>query len=245
MKTLITLISAAALILAGCADLDYEMATVKINLGNIPIAKAEKKTIIDRVLMIFAKEAVAQGLPTAVTSVHLGAFDSNNQLLANKSISDENYPGNNIVEFDVPARNGVTIVVLGESDPAIEYYGKADHDDMERPLNLKAGETVSVEIGMALLNDLLSENYFNFRYTSEPVDYNAPIAWNVIFGASKIDLEYNPDQVAQNFEMIYSGSEKSCVNNIYQSATGDDYRIKLYFNFAARNTDAIIFNFEY
>ena len=150
-KIIISLAAASLLVFSGCF-IDSDTATVRINLGNIPVAKVEKKSLIDRFLMIFAKEAVAQEMPGDIIAVHLGAFDSNNQLLAKKSInvSAGEYPADNVVSFDVPARSGVTIVVLGErfideialiND--ISHYGKN-----EVPLDLTAGVTETIIVNM-------------------------------------------------------------------------------------------------
>ena len=240
-KIIISLAAASALLFTGCF-IDSDTATVRINLGNLPVAKVEKKSLIDRFLMIFAKEAVAQQVPLGITAVHIGAFDSNNQLLAKKSISVDNYPENNIVSFDVPARSGVTIVVLGEEEimgplPTYEitFYGRN-----EVPLSLTAGATENVEIWMNHISELIYIS--NFRYTSAPAEYNAPIAWDIIFGSSKIDLEYNTDQLDPTyFELIYSGSGNNCINDSYESFLSDSYRVTLHFDFAGQSSDAIEF----
>jgi len=239
-KIIIASAAASVLFFTGCF-IDSDTATVRINLGNIPVANVEKKSIIDRFLMIFAKEAMAQ-VASGVTIVHLGAFDSNNQLLAKKSISVDNYPENNIVEFDVPARSGVTIVVLGEEEitgphPAYEirYYGKN-----EVPLNLNAGATENVEIWMNTISDLTYLSHF--RYTSVPAGNNASMAWDIIFGSSTIVLEYNIDQTGSNYVVIYSGAGNSCINNQYDSAVGDYYKLTVNFSFAGRSSETISFN---
>jgi len=246
-KIIISLAAASVLLFTGCF-IDSDTATVRINLGNIPVAKVEKKSLIDRFLMIFAKEAVAQEVPvsTGVSVVYLGAFDANNQLLAKKSINVtqvEEGPVaiNTVVEFDVPARSGVTIVVLGEQvwegdGSNLFYYGNSIQ------LVLTAGTTETVEIGMQTFDFLIiEENYFNFRYTSAPETSNAPIAWDRIYGASKIELEYQYVQEPSDYQIIYIGSGISCLNELYEIASGDNYRIKFYFNFAGRDSSVIPF----
>ncbi len=58
-KIIISLSAITALLFTGCF-VDSDTATVRINLGNLPVAKVEKKSLIDRFLMIFSREAVAQ-----------------------------------------------------------------------------------------------------------------------------------------------------------------------------------------
>lgn len=182
-KIIISLIASSVLLITGCF-IDSDTATVRINLGNMPIAKVEKKSLIDRFLMIFAREAVAQ-VPSGVTAVHIGAFDSNNQLLAKKSISVTQNEGvsNTIVEFDVPARSGVTIVVLGEftpivapGPPMITYYGKNDV-----PLNLTAGATETVTINMRTINQY--SEYINYKRVGF-----SRYEWELITGAKRYYL---------------------------------------------------------
>ena len=181
-KTIVSLTATIALVFTGCF-IDSDTATVRINLGNIPVAKVEKKSLIDRFLMIFAKEAVAQEMPGDIIAVHLGAFDSNNQLLAKKSInvSAGEYPADNVVSFDVPARSGVTIVVLGEEVnwediQIITYYGKN-----KTPVNLTAGSTETVTINMRTI-DQYSE-YINYKRVGF-----SRYEWELITGAKRYYL---------------------------------------------------------
>ena len=142
-KIIISLSAITTLLFTGCF-IDSDTATVRINLGNIPVTKVEKKPLMDRLLMFFAKEAVAQSNPVAlgVIAVHIGAIDSNNQLLAKKTINIGNYPADNIVELNVPARNNVTIIVLGENESQrAGYYGY-------NTAELNAGETVEMIISI-------------------------------------------------------------------------------------------------
>ena len=245
-KMIISIAAASALLFTGCF-FDSDTATVQINLGNMPIAKVEKKSLIDRFLLFFAKEAVAQTGPGDfdVTTVHIGAFDSNNQLLAKKSINVTagEYPENNIVSFDVPARNGVTIVVLGEkeimgsasSTYEISYYGKS------APQSLTAGEIKDVSIEVfdlkkTIFADEYSDNFLNCRHTSQE-EGNAKMAWNTIFGSSKINIEYERNYETHiEYVGIYSGSGNSCINDKY-NLVSNAYQITLHFDFAGSSSE--------
>lgn len=226
-KIIISLAAASVLLFTGCL-IDSDTATVRINLGNIPVAKVEKKSLIDRFLMIFAKEAVAQEVPYGieVQVVHLGAFDSNNQLLAKKSINVTQgeptpaAPPPTIVEFDVPARSGVTIVVLGEftpivapGPPVITYYGKN-----ETPLNLTAGATESISIVM----DPLERELLNLVYDYEPYS----ISWDNIVGSSAYKM-YDPDYEFVNSSKINKTTDTSI------------RFMKIEFNFTGRDSEYI------
>lgn len=165
-KTIISLLAITSLLFTGCF-IDSDTATVRINLGNLPIAKVEKKSLIDKFLLIFAKEAVAQSTPPPVeiTAVHLAAFDSNKQILAKKTITIGNYPADNIVEFDVPARNNITILVLGENgSQRAGYYGYDAAD-------LNAGETVEMTIHI----EAAVWGYFPNKLISTPSNFSPHI----------------------------------------------------------------------
>lgn len=221
-KIIIASAATSVLFFTGCF-IDSDTATVRINLGNIPVAKVEKKSLIDRFLMVFAKEAVAQ-VPSEIIAVHLGAFDSNNQLLAKKSInvSAEEYPENNIVSFDVPARSGVTIVVLGEEDlmptaniQQISYYGKNDV-----PLNLTAGTTITEEIVVLTLYEM------GIGLQSEVL----PITWDSVIGASSYDI-YNMEDVLiqSNLNNFYNSWEATYMYIIFDFAESKSDKIYMAF----------------
>ena len=236
-KIIIASAAASVLFFTGCF-IDSDTATVRINLGNIPVAKVEKKSLIDRFLMIFAKEAVAQEVPTwtGVKVVHLGAFDSSNQLLAKKSLNVtqvEEGPVaiNTIVEFDVPARNGVTIVVLGEvswgegEGDFIAYYGGNNP-----PLTLIAGETVNIIVQMVDLN-IWSEAYNQLLgiYLDEQ---NDRFVWNKIIGASRYDvygwgMEDELVLLQSNLNNYYNGWDASHMLLVFDFAGRKSVEINL------------------
>lgn len=231
-KIIVSLTATIALVFTGCF-IDSDTATVRINLGNMPVAKVEKKSIFDRIVMLFVKEAVAMaGNPPwdlNVTKVHLGAFDSNNQLLAKKSILISSYPTNHIIEFDVPARNGVTIVVLGEvyygeGTPIIEYYGKADSDIQEQPLNLTAGTSVNVRIYIYELNYL----YVNI-HSNEALSRRE---WDKVIGASSYNIYGQDNEILQ-----------SNLNNYFYPVDGIfNYYLEIDFQFSGRKSNTMFFS---
>ncbi len=252
-----TSIFASIFLFTGCFT-DSDTATVKINLGNIPIsktAKVKKKSLIDRFLMFFAKEAVAQ--PIDVMVVHLGAFDANNRLLAKKSITamrDGEPVPVNTVEFDVPARSGVRIVVLGEPDyeDGDIYYGCSE------PLNLTAGATEEVEGYMTNLNYYFI-NDMNFRYDEEHPDHDpypdfgqgsVAIEWDRVYGVSKyiidyVMFQYDPGEgETPSWANIHKFPNENCINEYLNLAAGNSYRIKLEFNFAGINSEQVAFSMD-
>lgn len=231
-KIIISLAAASVLLFTGCF-IDSDTATVRINLGNIPVAKVEKKSFIDRFLMIFAKEAVAQSHPydETVVAVHIGAFDANNQLLAKKSINTHQVTIGEYVEFDVPARNGVTIVVLGEvevfgpadSEYLISYYGNSSQ------LNLTAGTTETVFVEMV---DLTSWNEGYNQLLGILLDEpNNRIVWNKIIGASRYDVyRYvgeEPIRIQSNLNNFYNGWDAEYMHLVFDFAGKKSVEIDL------------------
>lgn len=258
-KIIIALATISVFIFAGCFA-DSDTATVKINLGNIPLtktAKVEKKSIIDRFLMIFVKEAVAaQQVPgdIGISVVHLGAFDENNKLLTNKSIEvtdDGEWGEPTYVEFDVPAKNGIRIVVLGE-EKETDFGDIATWYGCSVPLNLTAGDTEEVDVQMEDLTDIFhgeTERYnMDFRYDEEHPDHNpnpdfgigfVAIKWNRIYGVSNYILKFGYEN---DFEVIYKGSNEELI--YYGDDLNDgSYQIELEFKFARINSDAVDFDF--
>lgn len=260
-KIIIALATISVFIFAGCFA-DSDTATVRISLGNLPVTKTtkvEKKSLIDNFLMIFAKEAVAQEVPgwVYVNVVHLGAFDENNKRIAKKSIEVTEAEGgqsdvHTVVEFDVPARNGVRIVVLGEQETygdddklinVAGYYGSSD------PINLTADNTEEVEISMKILSTLLYkgnlDNIINLRYDENHPNHNleggiAVIKWDRIYGVSNYIINYGLP--GYDYEEIYKGSSEK-FTHIHQDVNDvRNYQIKLEFNFAKINSESTDYN---
>ncbi|MFA5518769.1 MAG: hypothetical protein WDA74_05875 [Spirochaetota bacterium] len=244
-KIIISIAAASVFLFTGCFT-DSDTATVRINLGNLPVAKVEKKSLIDRFLMIFAKEAVAQEVPEwlGITVVHLGAFDENNKLLAKKRIKATPVSSgsmNTYVEFDVPARSGIRIVVLGEQEEQTENF--AEFYGCSVPLNLTAGDIEEVEVQMEYLTNILGGwSYIyeiNFWYEGEPGDDYVVIKWDRLYGVSNYILKFGYEN---DFEVIYKGSNEELI--YYGDDLNDgSYQIELEFKFARINSDAVDFDF--
>jgi len=206
-------------IMPGCYDGDDDMAKVRINLGNIPVARHQiKNTILDKIFSIFVKNAYAQTLPAdmGVTTIHLAAI-KDNSITSVKSLDTANMLTNsNTVEFSVPAGSGITIVVLGEHDympvanqQLIEYYGKT-----ENPIVLAANTVTEVSISM----ESFDGTYVNID------DSGVPVTWNKITGATSYTV-YNSS---------YSVLQKSLDN---YTAVNGRYYMTVDFSYINRSSD--------
>ncbi len=120
MKKLIVLVyMAVALISIGCYD-NAEKATIRINLGNIPIAKqSEQKSLFDRIFSLFIKDAYAQTTaddPYYIDILHIAIY-SGDTVIANESINGTDVAvdgnSNSYIELTVP-EGDVTVLVVGE-----------------------------------------------------------------------------------------------------------------------------------
>ncbi len=239
-KIIISIATISVFIFTSCFT-DTDTATVKINLGNLPVAKTakvEKKSLIDRFVALFLKEAVAQPVVpewTYVDKIHLGAFDEDDQLLAKKSIrvtQIEDDSINTVVEFDVPAGIRRKIVVLGEKeDPDlggkfINYYGVSDDE-----IDLNVGENREVSVNM--------ENVIEYFPSLNLEDYtthfqqNTPATWEHITGASHYEIYTWDGSVGK-----YSWT-KTITTNTHAGAGG--YALRIYFDFAKKETINIPF----
>lgn len=216
------------ILLTGCYD-GSNAAKVRINLGNLPIAhNVQQNSIIDKFLTLFLKPAYAQSAPGDVAAVHIGAFDINNQLLASESININQFPANNTIEFEVPAGNDRTIVVLGEiaTEGAygtvyyIRYYGKADTDINNNNLDLKPGSDVTVSVSMGELYSALNPR---------PYDILSRMEWDKITGADKYNI-YDGSQayttsVTENFYVTTSGTHYVEANFAFIGKTSEQFSI--------------------
>ena len=257
MKKIITTLAVASVFIFTSCFTDTDTATVKINLGNLPMAKTakiEKKSLIDRFLMFFAKEAVAQQVPDGigVSVVHLGAFDINNKLLAKKRIKvTEAEEGQSdvhtVIEFDVPARSGVRIVVLGEQK-SNDFFDEDDNPldiagyyGCSEPLNLTAGDIEEVNVYMEHLIEFLEDGEeFNFRFSTETED-NMTIfkfQWNRIYGVSRYILEYKLGNGP--YSTINNNSNENCTHS-FLSTNGLNFRFTLEFDFADIKSEPVDF----
>ena len=147
-----------ALLLYGCYE-EKDRAIVHINLSGMPIAREmPKRSFIDKIFMLFTKEAYADHPnqdPNQVKKLHLVAW-KNDSLIALRSldisevvVKDPEKPYIETTEFEVPEGENIIILVLaeaiyqvqtGETVDEILYYGKAE------PLTLVAGKEASVNI---------------------------------------------------------------------------------------------------
>jgi hypothetical protein len=143
---IIMLVSAVFII--GCYD-DNKNAKVRINLGNIPIAKQiDKRSFLDRIFSVFVKDSYAQTVGDfSIQVVHFGIY-AEGELIARESINGNDIAiegGTSYVELSVPAGNSRTILVLGEFDSDgtlfAGYFGS-------NTLDLPAGSTKTVSIIM-------------------------------------------------------------------------------------------------
>jgi hypothetical protein len=132
-KIIIPVLTAAFLILSGCYKGD-DTATVKLSLGNMPVAKnVQPRTFLDRIRSFFVKEAFA-----ADPDVYIAAMKDDDVLLKVSLYSGEII--NNTVELEVPAGNNITIlVVTTDTSNIVNYYNYSIVD-------LEAGKTADVSI---------------------------------------------------------------------------------------------------
>ena len=153
-----------ALLLYGCYE-EKDRAIVHINLSGMPIAREmPKRSFIDKIFMLFTKEAYADHPnqdPNQVKKLHLVAW-KNDSLIALRSldISEvvvKDQPYIETTEFEVPEGENIIILVLAEAiyqvptgEPVDEilYYGKSE------AISLTADQEVNVTI---LMSDMSGE----------------------------------------------------------------------------------------
>jgi len=231
---LITILTFVVLLFPSCYN-DSKNATVRINLGNMPIAKqVEKKSLIDKVFFFFLKDAFAQ-VPFGVIRVHLAAYKGDS-LIAKESI-DAGEITSNVVEFSVPIGENITIVVLGEryegSEPVfndIMYYGKTIN-----PINLNSGDLNNVSISMSLITDILSITVT----TMNEMDHL--ITWNKVIGASRYSLEFEPQ--LDPYGEIYNDEANSFLHVGGVATASTSYRIRIIFSITDKWSNYINYNF--
>ncbi len=170
MKNMIFLIyTVSALIFTGCYE-DSKNATLRINLGNLHASqRIEHRTLIDRFLNLFSTEAYAQTVPQDLLRVHIGLY-SGNTLILKKSIDVGDIPASQIIEFEVPAGDNRTVLIVGENNAnQAGYYGYNN-------VNLQTGETADVTIAMtaARWDGTLGANSVPRVVTSNPNCSPAP-----------------------------------------------------------------------
>ncbi|HPS57885.1 MAG TPA: hypothetical protein PK514_07240 [Spirochaetota bacterium] len=159
-KLILAIITLSIITYTGCYDPDT--ATVRINLGNIPIAKHEPKSFIDRILGLFEKEAYAQTTNAenaGVDVVHVAAYSGNSVIatasidahdVANSALLDVN---GSYVELSVPAGEDITFLVVGQS---VKYVNDSPAGNYAAYMGLtkqsiNAGETANVNVSVFTL----------------------------------------------------------------------------------------------
>jgi len=126
-KFVISALSVLLLIFSSCYD-DTRDATVRINLGKIPVAQSKERSFIDRVFGIFTKDAYAFSQQTVLVKLHISAYSGNNVLAAETFSIIGGVPPT-YVEITVPAEKNVKILAVAENDQGTaQYYGFASAD---------------------------------------------------------------------------------------------------------------------
>ncbi|HPS57884.1 MAG TPA: hypothetical protein PK514_07235 [Spirochaetota bacterium] len=209
-KLLLTIITLSIITLNGCYDPDT--ATVRINLGNMPVAHHEPKSFIDRILGLFEKDAYA--VPADIVKVHIAAY-SGDALLATASINSGDVQldqkGNDYVELDVPAGKNITILVVGElyigqGTPYAEYYGYSKVD-------LETGITSTVDV--AVYNNTATHGNYPSWSTLLAFTYHSlseSLTWNNIGFKVKYHVYGNINPQTENYVLLYSGYDTSISN---------------------------------
>ena len=224
-KIFVSIYTVSFLIFTGCYY-DSEKATVRINLGNIPIASHVEKSLLDRVFSAFVKDAYAQTSPQqlGVIRIHLAAYIGDS-LIAKESIDTAGLTSS-VVEFTVPSGDDITILVVGENlSNEAAYYGY-NHT----PVNLKAGKTENISITVDDVNSIW------IPYTTFSND--SSVTPNILFwNSSGVKTKYYiEDQFTS--EIIYSGYN-------LQAEYFSGYSFNLYVEFEAFGLKTPVFNLNF
>lgn len=223
-RTMISLIITSIIFMPGCYD-PGKNATVRINLGNMPVAKhVEKKTFLDKVFSLFVKDAYASYANDefGITFIHIAAL-SGDTVIASISIDATSTDivtngTTDTVEFEVPAGTERNIVVLGEEGTPglITWYGKTD-----RTYDFAAGDETNVDVQM----NEITYTYISLHWSS---DYYRE-EWSKILGATY--NIYDPDG-------YYIGSTDK---TYYPLTLETSYQWEAEFPFAGKKSQKISF----
>ena len=185
-KIIISLAAASALLFTGCF-IDSDTAIVRINLGNLPVAKVEKKSLIDRFLMIFAKEAVAQ-VPADVTSINIRVTGPGINTI------EKNYPmESSVIEMNVPAGNNIRIEIRAFQ----ESVGGGDYNNVYTygfgiTTDLAAGETKNISaymIGIPYALYANAGNGLDVGWSIEgSLNYQFTVEWSETIDGEYVEL---------------------------------------------------------
>lgn len=136
----ITKLLHGSFVITGCYKEDT--ATVKISLANLPVAQVQQKSVLDRIRSFFMKDAYA-----ATPDLYIAALKGNKPLEV--VILNRAEAGSDPVEMEVPAGDGITIVILYYTVASGYYYENTT-------VNLSAGKDANVSVNMTtLLEDML------------------------------------------------------------------------------------------
>ncbi len=210
MKKIILLIyTVSVLIISGCYD-DSKNANIRINLGGLLAdQKVEQKSIIDRILLIFSKEAYAQTVPQDLLRIHIGIY-SGSTLNDKKIIDIANIPVSQIIEFEVSAGDNRTVLVVGENNlNQAGYYGYNN-------VNLRAGETADVTVSMQSADWVPIYGQGSTYARIFAVD-NSTVPYKFSWTGSGVKTRYYVEEAftgipvysGPGFEAVYSGGEYS------------------------------------
>lgn len=147
-KIIISLAAIFLLLFISCYN-ENRNATLRINLGNIPVANnIEKKSVLDWVFSFFMNDVYAQTITDnySVDILHIGIYSGKN-LVYKKSINgnEVEVSGNNsYVELEVPEGTGFTVLALGEYNSVGRYANYYGYNSVSLP----AGADVDVTINM-------------------------------------------------------------------------------------------------
>lgn len=215
---------------AGCYRGD-DNATVKLNLGNLNAARQIKgQSFVDRILLIFEKNAYAQTAPVDLLKVHIGVYDGKN-LLEKISVNIGDIPASHIITLEVPAGDNRTILVIGENNlNQAGYYGYSD-------VNLVAGVTAEVTISLHTADwiPLFSPDPAYPR--SFTMDNSGSIV-KFLWTSSGVRTKYIVEE-AFTSNIIYSGYE------FETDYSGGEYSFNLYVEFEDFNLKTAPFNLNF
>ncbi|PKL17689.1 MAG: hypothetical protein CVV49_09870 [Spirochaetae bacterium HGW-Spirochaetae-5] len=230
MNRIIYMLLFSSLILTGCYQGD-DKSTVRINLGNLnAINRVQNKSFIDKILMIFTKEAYAQTAPADLLKIHVGVY--NGKILIEKlSLSLSEIPSSKIIEVEVPAGDNRTILVIGENIlNQAGYYGYSNTD-------LVPGVTAAVTIALqaAFWEPLFSPDPAYPR--SFAID-NSVSPVRFLWTGSGVRTRY---YVEEDFtgNVIYSGY------GFETEYSGGEYSFNLYVEFEDFNLKTAPFNLNF
>ena len=218
------------LIFTGCYQED-EKTTVRINLGNLnAVSGVQNRSFIDKVLLIFTKNAYAQTAPADLIKVHVGVY--NGKILIEKlSIDISSIPSSQVLELQVPAGDNRTILVIGENNlNQAGYYGYSTTD-------LVPGVTVDVTIALQIA-------YWEPLFSPDPA-YPRSFAMDgsvtpikFLWTSSGVWTRYYVEEVFTS-NIIYSGY------GFETEYSGGEYSFNLYVEFEDFNLKTAPFNLNF